>query len=44
MLWTLQFGAGSRVGAGPVDVGYLPGATFGEIMTTFTGPGLKLSA
>ncbi|MCK9896884.1 hypothetical protein [Frankia sp. AgB32] len=44
MLWTLQFGTGSRAGAGSVDVGYLPDTTFGEIMTTFTGPGLKLSA
>lgn len=44
MLWTLQLGGGRRTGAGTAGAGYPPDTTFGEIMTTFTGPGLKLSA
>ncbi|ONH59423.1 hypothetical protein CcI49_15655 [Frankia sp. CcI49] len=43
-LWTLQFGGGRRTGVGTADVDYSPDTTLGEVMTTFTGPGLRLSA
>ncbi|KLL12991.1 MULTISPECIES: hypothetical protein [Protofrankia] len=44
MLWTLRFGAGNRRGEEPVGVVYRPETTFGELVTTFTGPWLRLSA
>ncbi|CUU54407.1 hypothetical protein Ga0074812_102417 [Parafrankia irregularis] len=43
-LWTLQFGGGRRTGVGTADVGYSSDTTLGEVMMTFTGPGLRLSA
>lgn len=44
MLWTLQFGTVGRRGETPIGVSYRPDTTFGEIMTTFAGPRLQLSA
>ncbi|ETA02993.1 hypothetical protein CcI156_03220 [Frankia sp. CcI156] len=43
-LWTLQFDALRRRGEKAPGAGYRPEATFDEIMATFAGPRLQLSA
>ncbi|EIV94043.1 hypothetical protein [Frankia sp. QA3] len=44
MLWTLQFGTVGSRGEKPSSLRYRPETTFGEIMPTFAGPRLRLSA
>ncbi|THJ49411.1 hypothetical protein [Candidatus Frankia alpina] len=44
MLWTLQFGAVGSESERPAGPRYRPETTFGEIMPTFAGPRLRLSA